>query len=103
MGRMAQIEEMTETLNPQQKPLRLGATLNVETIWRIIAIIIGALFVYAGAMKIFDPIGFAGDIDNYKILPWAIGVRLAFYLPWLEIFADSRSSLAFCIAEDCRS
>src|SRR5207244_7791594 len=23
---------------------------------------------------------------NYKILPWTIGVWLAFYLPWLEIF-----------------
>ncbi len=83
---MAQVEEMTETLNPQQTPLRLGAKLNIEAIWRIVAIIVGALFVYAGAVKIFDPIGFANDIDNYKILPWAIGVRLAFYLPWLEFF-----------------
>ena len=32
-----------------------------------------------------DPVEFAGDIDNYKVLPWTIGVRLAFYLPWLEI------------------
>ena len=70
---------MTETLNAQR------ATFNVETIWRIIAIFVGALFVYAGAVKIFDPIGFANDIDNYKTLPWPIGVRLAFYLPWLEI------------------
>ena len=53
--------------------------------WRILAIIIGALFVYAGAIKTLDPIGFANDIDNYKILPWFVGVRLAFYLPWLEI------------------
>jgi Methylamine utilisation protein MauE. len=53
--------------------------------WRILALIIGALFIYAGAIKALDPIGFANDIDNYKILPWFIGVRLAFYLPWLEI------------------
>src|SRR5207302_7579554 len=26
-----------------------------------------------------------GDIENYHILPWSVGVRLAFYLPWLEI------------------
>jgi hypothetical protein len=37
-------------------------------------------------IKALDPIGFASDIDNYKILPWTISVRLAFYLPWLEIF-----------------
>jgi len=54
--------------------------------WRILAVIIGALFVYAGAIKALDPIGFANDIDNFKILPWFVGVRLAFYLPWLEIF-----------------
>lgn len=54
--------------------------------WRILAIIIGGLFIYAGVVKVLDPVGFAGDIDNYKTLPWPISVRLAFYLPWLEIF-----------------
>jgi putative oxidoreductase len=52
---------------------------------RIVDLIIGGVFIYAGVIKALDPIGFANDIDNYKILPWAIGVRLAFYLPWLEI------------------
>jgi putative oxidoreductase len=55
-------------------------------LWSVLAVILGALFVYAGAVKVLDPVGFAGDIENYKILPWPIGVRLAFYLPWLEIF-----------------
>jgi hypothetical protein len=32
-----------------------------------------------------DPVTFANDIDNYKILPWPLAVRLAFYLPWLEM------------------
>jgi putative oxidoreductase len=54
--------------------------------WRFIDLLIGALFIYAGVIKALDPIGFANDIDNYKILPWGIGVRLAFYLPWLEMF-----------------
>jgi len=54
-------------------------------VWRILAIIIGALFVYAGALKVWDPIRFAGDIENYHVLPWSVNVRLAFYLPWLEI------------------
>ena len=55
-------------------------------IWRILAFIVGALFVYAGALKIVDPISFAGDIENYHILPWALNLALAFFLPWLEIF-----------------
>jgi uncharacterized membrane protein YphA (DoxX/SURF4 family) len=50
-------------------------------------VIIGGLFIYAGVLKALDPISFAIDIDNYKILPWPIGARLAFYLPWLEILA----------------
>src|SRR5881398_2038036 len=53
--------------------------------WSIVALIIGGIFIYAGVIKAMDPVGFANDIDNYKILPWAISVRFAFYLPWLEI------------------
>ena len=48
-------------------------------------LIVGGIFIYAGVMKILDPVGFANDIDNYKILPWPLTVRLAFYLPCLEI------------------
>jgi putative oxidoreductase len=54
--------------------------------WRIVDLIIAAVFIYAGALKALNPVQFAHDIDNYKILPWTVGVGLAFYLPWLEIF-----------------
>jgi putative oxidoreductase len=54
--------------------------------WRIVDLIVGGIFIYAGAIKALDPVQFANDIDNYKILPWPISVALAFYLPWLEIF-----------------
>jgi len=53
---------------------------------RVLAILIGGLFVYAGIVKVIDPVEFARDIDNYKMLPWSAGVWLALYLPWLEIF-----------------
>src|SRR6266853_4505446 len=56
-----------------------------NVVWRIVSALVGAIFIYAGAIKAFDPIRFANDIDNYRILPWTIGVGLAFYLPWLEI------------------
>ena len=55
--------------------------------WRIVDLVVGGIFIYAGVLKVIDPIQFARDIDNYKILPWSLGVRLAFFLPWLEIFA----------------
>ena len=61
--------------------------------FRIVSLLVGAVFVFAGVSKIvdfqplqfLDPMAFARDIDNYKILPWRICVWLAFYLPWLEI------------------
>src|SRR5436190_18109152 len=76
------VSEMNEpsTLNSQLFTLP-------QFVWRIVDVIVGGVFIYAGAIKVLDPVQFANDIDNYKILPWTIGVGLAFYLPWLEIFS----------------
>src|SRR6266446_3172517 len=68
-----------------------GTTSNIKhrasnIFWRILGLIIAGIFIYAGAIKALDPVQFANDIDNYKILPWPVSVALAFYLPWLEIF-----------------
>ena len=49
------------------------------------AVIVGGIFIYAGAVKAIDPVQFGLDIDNFKILPWFASVRLAFFLPWLEM------------------
>src|SRR2546423_15620100 len=54
--------------------------------WRILDFIIAAIFIYAGVLKVIDPVQFGHDIDHYQILPWSMAVGLAFYLPWLEIF-----------------
>ena len=57
----------------------------MKIFWRILAVIVGGIFIYAGVVKVLDPVQFGIDIDNYKMLPWFVSVRLAFYLPWLEI------------------
>ncbi|MEO8438632.1 MAG: MauE/DoxX family redox-associated membrane protein [Spartobacteria bacterium] len=54
---------------------------------RGLALLAGAVFVYAGILKVRDPLQFALDVNNYHLVSWPIGVRLAFYLPWLEILA----------------
>jgi putative oxidoreductase len=54
-------------------------------LWRAIAIVIGGLFIYAGVVKVVDPVEFARDIDNYKMLSWQLSVWIGLYLPWLEI------------------
>ncbi len=53
----------------------------------VLAAIIGGIFIYAGVLKVAAPVAFARDISNFHILPWGVGVRLAFYLPWLEIIS----------------
>jgi putative oxidoreductase len=57
-----------------------------KIVWRIVDLLVAGVFIYAGAIKMLDPVRFAMDIDNYKILPWPVAVALGFYLPWLEIF-----------------
>ncbi len=51
----------------------------------ILASLVGAVFIYAGVLKTLDPLRFASDISNYALISWSLGVRIAFYLPWLEI------------------
>jgi putative oxidoreductase len=89
-------EEMSTTPNVQRPTSNVQvsadrARSNIKhrtsnIVWRIFDFIIAGIFIYAGTLKILDPVQFAIDIDNYKILPWTISVGLAFYLPWLEIF-----------------
>jgi uncharacterized membrane protein YphA (DoxX/SURF4 family) len=64
----------------------MGEEEQMKYAWRVVDLIVGGIFVYAGVSKVLDPAQFANDIDNYKTLPWFVSVRLAFYLPWLEIF-----------------
>jgi putative oxidoreductase len=73
------------TMN-QPSAINYRQSTNRRFVWRIVDLIVGGIFIYAGVLKVLDPVRFAGDIDNYKILPWTIAVGLAFYLPWLEIF-----------------
>ncbi len=52
-------------------------------------IIVGGLFLYAGALKIADPLGFAQDIQNYRLVPRAVAFLTAIVLPWVETLAGA--------------
>jgi putative oxidoreductase len=98
MGSVAEKEQMNQTPNAQHSALNVEArperSLEVESsalrvqrfLWRVLDFVVAGIFVYAGVIKALDPVQFANDIDNYKLLPWSVSVALAFYLPWLEIF-----------------
>src|SRR3989440_1718205 len=64
---------------------RSAFSVQMKILWKALDVIIGGVFIYAGVLKVLDPVQFANDIDNYKTLPWFFSVRFAFYLPWLEI------------------
>ena len=46
---------------------------------------VGGIFLYAGILKARDPVGFAGSIAAYRILPYFGDYLVAAVLPWLEI------------------
>jgi len=89
---------MKQTSNIEHGSAAAARTSNIELpsdvrslgIWRVLLrildFVLAGVFIYAGVLKTIDPVQFASDIDNYKILPWPVSVALAFYLPWLEIF-----------------
>jgi len=77
---------MSEQVTSAPSTISVQHSARPQFLWRIVDVIVAGIFIYAGVLKMVDPVQFANDIDNYKILPWPISVALAFYLPWLEIF-----------------
>ncbi len=56
-------------------------------LFRILHLLFGGTFVYAGVLKAMDPGLFLLDIRSFDILPDPFAAFLAMGLPWLEIFA----------------
>lgn len=48
-------------------------------------LVVALVFFYAGMVKAVDPVGFAGQVANYQLLPYAWNVLVAATLPYLEI------------------
>jgi putative oxidoreductase len=55
----------------------------------VFRIILGGVFIWAGILKIFNPLGFAQDIANYRVFPQAVSFFLALFLPWIEVFCGA--------------
>jgi putative oxidoreductase len=54
---------------------------------RVLRLIVGGVFIAAGAVKIMEPAAFAADIGNYRLLPHEFINLLAITLPWIELGA----------------
>ena len=48
-------------------------------------LVVGGVFIWAGLSKIFDPLGFAQNIANYRIFSQPVSLFLALILPWIEV------------------
>jgi putative oxidoreductase len=53
----------------------------------IARLVVGGVFVVAGAIKLLDPAAFAQDIGNYQAFPWWTWNLAAAVVPVIEIFA----------------
>jgi putative oxidoreductase len=51
----------------------------------IVRLVLAAIFIYAGVLKIADPAHFTQEIDNYQMLPYLLVTLLAVILPWVEV------------------
>ncbi len=61
----------------------------------VFRLFLGGMFLYAGIIKIIDPLGFAQALYNYHILPgWLINPA-AIMLPWLELLTGGSLLLGF--------
>jgi putative oxidoreductase len=61
----------------------------VNFIRAFVRIVLGGLFLFAGATKAYDPGAFAIEIQRYNLIPWFPGALAAVYLPWLEILVGA--------------
>jgi uncharacterized membrane protein YphA (DoxX/SURF4 family) len=59
----------------------------VSSAWFVWAcrIAIGVLFGWAGLAKIADPVAFAADVHNFRMVPVALENFVAMTLPWIEV------------------
>jgi len=61
--------------------------LKNKTLLVIFRLVLGGLFVYAGVVKVVDPLEFAQNIRNYRLVGQSLSFMAAVVLPWLEILA----------------
>jgi putative oxidoreductase len=60
-----------------------------RTVLLVFRIVLGGLFVYAGVVKVLEPLDFAQGIRNYQIVGQSLSFPAALILPWLEILAGA--------------
>jgi putative oxidoreductase len=55
----------------------------------VFRVVLGGLFIYAGAVKIAAPLDFAQSVRNYQLVGQSLSFFAALVLPWLEVLAGA--------------
>jgi uncharacterized membrane protein YphA (DoxX/SURF4 family) len=55
----------------------------------VFRLVLGALFLYAGAVKVGQPLNFAQSVRNYQLVGQSLSFIAALVMPWLEILAGA--------------
>ncbi|MDD3311645.1 MauE/DoxX family redox-associated membrane protein [Pseudodesulfovibrio sp.] len=78
----------------------MNRLLSASSLYFVLRLVIGGVFVAAGALKLADPAAFAMAIDGYGLVSWSTAKLLSHALPVLEIVSglgvilDVRGALA---------
>jgi len=56
-------------------------------LFHLARLLLGGTFLYAGWIKAADPVGFARQVANYQLLPYAANYLVAAALPYVELLA----------------
>ena len=55
----------------------------------LLRLIVGGVFIWAGVLKIADPLGFAQSIKNYQVVSPTLALLIAVVLPWVEVLSGA--------------
>jgi uncharacterized membrane protein YphA (DoxX/SURF4 family) len=57
---------------------------NKSVLW-VFRVVVGGVFIWAGLLKILDPLEFAQNIANYRVFSRDLSLLIALVLPWFEV------------------
>lgn len=63
--------------------MKLGALF----LYHLARLVLAAVFLYAGYVKMRDPVAFAGQVAAYQLLPYSFNYLVAATLPYIEFLA----------------
>ncbi|MDI6845711.1 MAG: MauE/DoxX family redox-associated membrane protein [Candidatus Saccharicenans sp.] len=61
--------------------------VNNKLILLLLRIVVGGIFILAAVTKIADPLSFARDVKNYRLVGQTLSFFTAITLPWIELVA----------------